>query len=144
MAGFRGGMTRKVFPTQRRVSFRSADKKFCEQQNPQRVARDVHGPDGPRLGCAKRPRTENQHGEYKHPAQIIADAIELDVRCPQREKRASQRIDPGTPGCSRGLRIARRLIDVSHTPDWNPTGEVFKPEPSPGIMIYDLRFSIYD
>src|ERR1035438_249768 len=118
MAGFCGGMTRKILPTQRRVSFWSTDKDFYEQQDSQRVARDVHGPSGPLLGCAKRPRTENQHGEYEHPAQIIADAIELDVRCPQREKRAGHRIDPGAPGCSRGLRNARRLIGVSHTPDW--------------------------
>ncbi len=63
MARFRGGMNRKIFPAQRRISFWPADEKFYEQQNPQRVTGNVHGPDRPRLGRAKRPGTENQHRE---------------------------------------------------------------------------------
>ena len=129
LPGFRGGVKRIIFPTQHRVAFRPADENFCEQQNPQGVARDVHGPDGPRLGRAKGPGAENQHRKYDQPAQIVADAIELNVRRPQREKRAGQRLDPRTPDGSRGLRPARRLNGVSHTPDWNPTGSVIKPEP---------------
>jgi hypothetical protein len=79
------------------------DEQFRQQQNPQRDASRVHRPDGPRLRCAEGPRTEDDHRENQHAAQIITDAIELNIRRPQREKAAGK-----------SARVPRRLRIVSH------------------------------
>jgi hypothetical protein len=55
------------------------------------------------LRCAEGPRTEDDHRENQRAAQIITDAIELNIRCPQREK---------APGKS--PRVPLQLKIVSH------------------------------
>ena len=76
--------------------FDFADEEFDEQQPAQRKTRGVHAGDGPRLGGAKRPRTEDQHGQNQPAAQIIAKAIQLNVERAQSEKRLRQWMPPGS------------------------------------------------
>ena len=56
---------------------RPTDHPFCHKQHSKGIGSDVHGPDGPVLGGAKRPRAEDHHEIDQRFSAAITPAVQF-------------------------------------------------------------------